>query len=70
MFKSLVQLGSELKQDLISFRQARKLLLPAVCPRCHCLKSNALDREAVDKIGMCLSCEHLLIDYIDPNPYD
>ena len=67
MSKSLVQLGAELKQDLNRFRQLHKVLLPMVCPTCGYLKSNALDIQAINNIGECLSCDHIRGEIAEEN---
>jgi len=48
-----------------SLKEVIKMALNAtslVCPRCHLLKSNKSDVDAINYIGVCLSCDHILND--------
>lgn len=60
---------------LLDITGIRKTYRKIVCPSCGNFKSNKLDIEAVNKIGMCLNCDHLLTDFnpkmeVDPEPYE
>ena len=58
--KTILRYGSSQASFGLDLYKIRDNYRKFICPQCGKVKSNSLDQLAINKMGMCLSCDHLL----------